>query len=195
VVKAKQGFRGYPVATIAFYGPTADLATKLVVSIVRDEGQDPDPLERWISEDTDVRNDPAIGEKVLAFLNLKENGAKSVVVTDGLIGCPHEEGIDYPRGNPAHIAPTGQGATASRASASTETAALCLRFEENRNSFRVRYLFSEADREFKSNGSQIVQLGEPNFSATYGQSKDSLFPALVNSSPKKSTLLKVLMWI
>jgi hypothetical protein len=127
--KAKQGFRGYPVATIAFYGPTEDLATKVVVSIVRDEGQDPDPLERWISEDTDVRNDPAIGEKVLVFL--KENGAKSVVVTDGLIGCPHEEGMIIPRENPAQTAPTGPGATASRASASTETAALCLRFEEN----------------------------------------------------------------
>jgi hypothetical protein len=32
--KAKQGFRGYPVATIAFYGPTDTLATKIVVSIV-----------------------------------------------------------------------------------------------------------------------------------------------------------------
>jgi hypothetical protein len=94
--KAKQDFHGYPVATIAFYGPTADLATKVVVSIVRNEGQDPDPLERWFSEGTDVRNDSAIGEKILAFL--KENGAKSVIATDGLIGCPHEEGIDYPEG-------------------------------------------------------------------------------------------------
>ena len=94
--KAKQGFQGYPVATIAFYRPTADLATKVVVSVVRNEGQDPDPLERWFSEDTDVRNDFAIGEKILAFL--KENGAKSVIATDGLIGCPHEEGIDYPEG-------------------------------------------------------------------------------------------------
>jgi hypothetical protein len=117
--KAKQGFQGYPVATFAFYGPTATLATKVVVSIVRDEGHEPDPLERWFSEDTDVRNNPAVGEKVLAFL--KEHAAKSVIVTDGLIGCPHEEGIDYPRENPARGAPTGPGATASPASASTET--------------------------------------------------------------------------
>jgi hypothetical protein len=105
--KAKQGFRGYPVATIAFYGPTEDLATKVVVSIVRDEGQDPDPLERWISEDTDVRNDPAIGEKILAFL--KENGAKSVIATGGLIGCPHEEGIDYPEGKSCQHCPYWAG--------------------------------------------------------------------------------------
>ena len=94
--KAKQGFKGYPVATIAFYGPTATLATKVVVSIVRGEGHEPDPLERWFSEDTDVRNNLAVGENVVAFL--KENAAKSVIVTDGLIGCPHEEGIDYPEG-------------------------------------------------------------------------------------------------
>jgi hypothetical protein len=31
--KAKRGFRGYPVATVAFYGPTADCATKVVASI------------------------------------------------------------------------------------------------------------------------------------------------------------------
>ncbi len=94
--KAGKGFQGYPVATIAFYGPTATLATKVVVSVVRDEGQEPDPLERWFSEDTDVRNDSAIGDEVLAFL--KKHGPKSVIVTDGLIGCPHEEGIDYSEG-------------------------------------------------------------------------------------------------
>jgi hypothetical protein len=26
------------------------------------------------------------------------HGVKSVVMTDGIIGCPHEEGIDYPEG-------------------------------------------------------------------------------------------------
>jgi len=94
--KVKQGFRGYPIATIAFYGPTAELATKVVVAVVRDEGHEPDPLERWFSEHSDVRSDLEVGDKVLAFL--KEHAAKSVIVTDGLIGCPHEEGIDYPEG-------------------------------------------------------------------------------------------------
>ena len=37
-----------------------------------------------------------IGDQILAFL--KEHGAKSVIATDSLIGCPHEEGIDYPEG-------------------------------------------------------------------------------------------------
>ena len=94
--KAKQGFKGYPVATIAFYGPTETLATKIVVSIVLDEGHDPDPLERWFSEDTDVRYSPAVGEKVVAFL--KEHAPQVRDRYRRIIGCPHEEGIDYPEG-------------------------------------------------------------------------------------------------
>src|SRR6266545_7564987 len=94
--KARRGFRGYPIATVAFYGPTAELATKIVVGIIAGENREPDHLERWFSQGTDIRNDVAIGEQVTAFL--QAHGAKSVVMTDGLIGCPHEEGIDYPEG-------------------------------------------------------------------------------------------------
>lgn len=94
--KTKRGFRGYPVATVAFYGPTADFASKVVAAIVAGEGCAPDPLIRWFSEDSDVRTDPDIGEQVIALLTA--HGARSVVMTDGIIGCPHEEGVDYPNG-------------------------------------------------------------------------------------------------
>ena len=77
-------------------GHTVPAVETLEKFAVRDQGQEPIPLERWFSDEIDVRNDPAIGEKVLAFI--KENDVKSVVATGGLIGCPHEEGIDYPEG-------------------------------------------------------------------------------------------------
>jgi hypothetical protein len=93
---ARRGFRGYPIATVALYGPTADLATKIAVSIIPDERKPPDVLERWFSEDIDVRHDPVVGEQIQAFL--RQHQARSVVVTDRVIGCPHEEGIDYPEG-------------------------------------------------------------------------------------------------
>ena len=32
--KARRGFRGYPVATVALYGPDDKLATKIAVGIV-----------------------------------------------------------------------------------------------------------------------------------------------------------------
>ena len=89
--KARRGFRGYPIATVAFYGPTADLATK--VAVARNQ---PDLLERWFSEGTDIRHDSVIGDKVSSFL--RQHRVLSVVVADRIIGCPHEEGIDYPEG-------------------------------------------------------------------------------------------------
>jgi hypothetical protein len=94
--KTKQGFRGYPIATVALYGPTAETATKFVVAIFKKEGDDPDLLERWFSQDSDIRSDIEIGQQIVAFI--KKQNVKSVVVTDGIIGCPHEEGIDYPEG-------------------------------------------------------------------------------------------------
>jgi hypothetical protein len=94
--KARRGFRGYPVATVAFYGPDDRCATKVVVAVFAAEGAEPNPLERWFSEDCDVRSDRGIGNEMLEFI--QRHGVKSVVMTDRIIGCPHEEGIDYPEG-------------------------------------------------------------------------------------------------
>jgi hypothetical protein len=95
--KFRPGFRGYPIATIAFYGPDDKLATKVVVSVFLRERSEPDFLERWSSKgDIDVREDLDIGEKILAFL--KPHAPRSTVITEGIIGCPHEEGVDYPDG-------------------------------------------------------------------------------------------------
>ena len=53
-------------------------------------------LERLFAEEGDVRTDPAVGGNILRFV--VEQGAKTVVMTDRIIGCPHEEGVDYPDG-------------------------------------------------------------------------------------------------
>jgi hypothetical protein len=92
--RAKKGFRGWPVATVALYGPDDRMATKLTVAIVPAEDAEATDLRRWLSKDqTDIREDVRVTEQVLAFIT--EAGAKSVVMTDRIIGCPHEEGIDY----------------------------------------------------------------------------------------------------
>src|SRR5215469_7503737 len=93
--RAKRGLRGYPVATVALYGPDDTRATKLTVGIVPAEGADVTDLRSWFSERTDIRNDPGVAEEVLAFIDAA--GARSIVMTDRIIGCPHEEGIDYDR--------------------------------------------------------------------------------------------------
>ena len=96
--KSKQGFQGYPLATIALYGPTDKIATKVAVGYAESEGQEPNILERFTSEDaeTDIRNIVGIESEIGRLLELYN--VKSVVMTDRIIGCPHEEGIDYPEG-------------------------------------------------------------------------------------------------
>src|SRR4051812_3491147 len=84
--KANKGFRGYPVATVAFYGPDDRRASKMAVSIILAEDQEPVDLKRWFAEEGDVRNDVRAAEEVLAYM--KEFGVHSVAMVDRIIGCP-----------------------------------------------------------------------------------------------------------
>lgn len=92
----KQGFHGYPVITVAFYGPDDQRASKVVASFIRHEGDDIETMKKWYCETGDVRSDRRVKAEILAFS--AEKNAKSIVTTDRIIGCPHEEGIDYPEG-------------------------------------------------------------------------------------------------
>jgi hypothetical protein len=104
--RLKNGFKGYPVATIALYGPTDRTATKLVVGIVLREGADPERMKKWYSDD-DIMKKPKVAEEVLQFL--KENGAIPVAMTERIIGCPHESGSDYPEGQSCPLCPFWAG--------------------------------------------------------------------------------------
>jgi hypothetical protein len=67
-----------------------------VASIAERQDADATALERWHAGELDIRRDPAIGAAIVAFC--EAHRVRSVVVTRGIIGCPHEEGIDYPIG-------------------------------------------------------------------------------------------------
>jgi hypothetical protein len=88
--------RGYPVGTVAFYGATDSIATKVAVGVIEYEGGHADILRPWFSEAGDIRNEVDVLNEVVEFL--KEHKIRSVAMMDGIIGCPHEEGIDYPEG-------------------------------------------------------------------------------------------------
>jgi hypothetical protein len=91
--KAKRGMRGWPAATIAFYGPNAKRATKVAVGIVTEHEKEPREMRDWQTSTGDVRNNAAIATELLAFMG--KHGVLSVVMPDRIIGCPHQEGIDY----------------------------------------------------------------------------------------------------
>lgn len=92
--KAKKKFGGFPVATVALCGPDNKRASKIALGIILREGAEP-IMERFFSDD-DIRYDLAMQERILK--TIQSYGVRSVTLTDGIIGCPHEEGIDYPLG-------------------------------------------------------------------------------------------------
>src|SRR5262245_25331338 len=97
-MRASQRSRAkYPLATISAYGPDSTRATKLVVGILRHAGStNPDPMRSWSSDAIDVRRDPVIAAELADWL--RSQGIKDTVGYDRVIGCAHEEGIDYPMG-------------------------------------------------------------------------------------------------
>ena len=94
----------YPIATIAQYGPDDKTVTKLAVGII--EAEDAEPImERWYG--SDVMTNPEIQAQIAGFI--EAHGVQSVVRTDGVIGCPHEEGIDFPKGRECPYCPFWRG--------------------------------------------------------------------------------------
>jgi hypothetical protein len=91
--KARKGLRGWPIATIAFYGPNLNQATKVAVGIVPFENAEAEELHDWKVERGDIRADPEIAREIMEFIEKHE--VRSVAMTDRIIGCPHQEGIDY----------------------------------------------------------------------------------------------------
>jgi hypothetical protein len=86
----------FPLATIAFYGPDDKLATKIAVGIILKEGEEPEFMKRWYSERTDIRLNQSIFHEINEFIS--SHNVSNVAMVDRIIGCPHEEGIDYPEG-------------------------------------------------------------------------------------------------
>ena len=63
------------------------MAIKLAVGVMPAGNAAATDLRSWFSEEqTGIRDDARVAEEVLAFMT--EAGAKSVVMTDRIIGCP-----------------------------------------------------------------------------------------------------------
>lgn len=86
---------GFPIATIAYYGPDDETATKVAVGIVGSKDEVVE-MKRWLVRSVDVRIDRAINIEILLFIRAYK--VKRVAMAGKIIGCPHEEGVDYPEG-------------------------------------------------------------------------------------------------
>ena len=93
--KARKGNKGFPIATIAYYGSNDKRATKIVCGIIKFEGADVEPMKKWLSI-IEIRSSEKVLSEILSFIGEQE--VKSVVANEQIMGCPHEEGIDYEEG-------------------------------------------------------------------------------------------------
>ena len=91
----RQKRSGFPIGTIAYYGPDDQTATKVAVGIL-DSKNEVIELKRWFVRSQDVRIDRAINNGILLFM--KAYKVKRVAIAGAILGCSHEEGIDYPEG-------------------------------------------------------------------------------------------------
>ena len=62
-------------------------------------------IERWVA--TDVTTSPKIQREIQEFF--KQHGVTSVAMSDGNMGCPHEEGEDFPEGEDCPFCPFWKG--------------------------------------------------------------------------------------
>jgi len=63
--KSRKGLRGWPIATVAFYGPNLSQATKVTVGIVPSENAEVEELRDWKVDHGEIRADPGTAREIL----------------------------------------------------------------------------------------------------------------------------------
>jgi hypothetical protein len=92
--------QSYPLATITYHGPSPDMATKIIVGIIK--SQDTSPIIRYWSGD-DIAEDVESAREISLFI--KEHDVARVLTSEWVLSCPHEEGVDFPEGNSCPYCP------------------------------------------------------------------------------------------
>ena len=100
----------FPIGTVAYYGPDDKTTTKIVAGVIMEEGAEP-ILGRWVA--SDVMTDPSVQKEIASFF--KRHGVSNVSTSAGNMGCPHEEGEDFPMGGDCPFCPWWRGEQGSGA--------------------------------------------------------------------------------
>jgi hypothetical protein len=86
--------QGTRTGTLAIYGPTASQATKYTATVF--VGDEQRTMERWHVATGDIRYSKEIAAEVADFF--RTHRVVHTTIADRIMGCPHEEGVDYPLG-------------------------------------------------------------------------------------------------
>ncbi len=100
-----------PFAVLTRYGPDDRTVTKIAVGIASSLEGNISELKRWVGEG--VASNVEVRAEIAAFL--KQHRARTLVITPGVFGCPHEEGTDFPEGGDCPLCPFWKGKQGSGA--------------------------------------------------------------------------------
>jgi hypothetical protein len=100
----------YAIGTVALYGPNDKTTTKIAAGVILQDGAEA-IIQRWVA--TDVTTNPKVQQEMRDFFF--QHGVQSVAMSDGNMGCPHEEGEDFPNGEDCPFCPFWKGKQGSRA--------------------------------------------------------------------------------
>jgi hypothetical protein len=92
------------MGTVALYGPDDRTTTKIAAGVIRYDGAKL-IIKRWVA--TDVMTNPKVQQELRDFF--LQHGVKTVAISDGNMGCPHEEGADFPQGEDCPFCPFWKG--------------------------------------------------------------------------------------
>jgi hypothetical protein len=99
----------FPLGTIAHYGPDDQQTTKIVAGVFLHRAAEP-ILRRFVS--SKVKEDPKVRLEIAEFLSSFK--VKQTVIVQENIGCPHEEGEDFPVGEDCPFCPFWAGKQGSK---------------------------------------------------------------------------------
>jgi hypothetical protein len=102
--RKKQKPPEYPLGTVALYGPDDQKTTKIAAGVILHDGAEP-ILKRWVA--ADVTSNPKVQQEMKDFFH--QHGVRSVAMSQGNMGCPHEEGEDFPHGEDCPFCPFWKG--------------------------------------------------------------------------------------
>jgi len=108
--RSSRGHGKYPIGTIVYYGPDDKTCTKIVAGVVKSEGAEAE-IERHSG--VGMMDDREVSAKIKAFFAM--HGVRNVMKADGILGCPHEEGIDFPKNQDCPFCPFWAGKQGSAA--------------------------------------------------------------------------------
>ena len=94
----------YPIGTVALYGPNDKITTKIAAGVITSLTAEA-IIMRCVA--TDVTTSPKVKWEIQEFFNA--HGVKSVAASAGNMGCPHEEGEDFPDGEDCPFCPFWAG--------------------------------------------------------------------------------------